>query len=66
MGIRNSQVLEKKEMRTNSFHNYLIKDINNKFEKLAIADDKSIELSHKDSKILGMMWHPRAVNALKA
>lgn len=59
--------LRKREMRTNSFHNYLIKDINNKFEKLAIADDKSIELfSHKDSKILGMMWHPERYKRFKS
>tara|TARA_Y100000992_G_C21236661_1_gene478487 strand:- start:78 stop:686 length:609 start_codon:yes stop_codon:yes gene_type:complete len=51
--------LGKREIRTNSFHNYLINDINNKFEKLAIAADQSVELfSHKERKLLGMMWHP--------
>lgn len=59
--------LGKGEMRTNSFHNYLIKDLNNKFEKLAIANDKSIELfSHKDRKILGMMWHPERYKRFKS
>tara|TARA_Y200000002_G_C22618885_1_gene637256 strand:- start:115 stop:723 length:609 start_codon:yes stop_codon:yes gene_type:complete len=58
--------LSRNSFRTNSFHNYLIRDINNKFEKLAIAEDRSIELfSHKDRKLLGMMWHPERYKNFK-
>ena len=43
----------------NSFHNYKITKLNNKFNVIAYAFDQSIESFHyKEKKIFCVMWHP--------
>lgn len=48
-----------KKINTNSFHNYKINLLSNKFHILMEASDKSIEcFISRNKKILGIMWHP--------
>ena len=49
----------KKINKVNSFHNFMITKINNRFEFIYKTNNNSIELFRsKTKKILGMMWHP--------
>jgi putative glutamine amidotransferase len=48
-----------KKINVNSYHNRTIKNLGNKLKCLALANDKSVEyFSHKNKKIIGIMWHP--------
>lgn len=59
VGFHQIQTLSGKKIRILSHHNYVIKKISKKFEVLALAMDKTIELfQSKKMKILGIMWHP--------
>ena len=50
---------KKNERKVNSYHNYIIAKLSDKFEALAVAKDNSIELfKHKKKSIYGLMWHP--------
>ena len=50
----------------NSFHNYKIIKISNKFNILFKSEDGSIEaFRHKEKKILGIMWHPERYKKIK-
>ncbi len=56
----------KKNIVTNSFHEYLIHKLSNKLKPLAKASDGSIEAFQvKNGKILGIMWHPERNNKIK-
>jgi putative glutamine amidotransferase len=49
----------KKRIIVNSYHNQIIKSLNNQLKPQAVAEDKSIEyFCHKNKKIIGIMWHP--------
>ena len=56
----NQKLINKKRIKVNSFHENVIKFINNnETDILARADDNSIELFiAKKIKALGIMWHP--------
>ena len=56
-----------KENITNSYHNFTISHISNKFNILMMSNDNTIEsFLSKDRKFLGIMWHPeRYVNFRK-
>ena len=50
----------------NSYHNLVIKKLPKKFEILAFDKNEFIECySAKNSKILGIMWHPERYKNLK-
>jgi putative glutamine amidotransferase len=50
---------DNKKIIVNSYHNQTIKNLGNQLECLAKANDESIEcFSHKNKKIIGIMWHP--------
>ena len=51
------------KINTNSFHNYAVRKLNNKFEKLAIHDDQTVEIAKlKNSQIYLFMFHPERKN----
>ena len=55
--------LKSKYLNVNSFHNYGVTKLPNKFNIIAMHKDKSIEITeHKDYKILCMMFHPERAN----
>ena len=50
----------------NSFHNYVILKLSNKFHIIALANDGSCEaMLHKKKRILGIMWHPERYRKIK-
>ena len=50
-------------LKTNSFHNYKIKNLAKKFEIISMSKDNSIEIAYaKKEKILGLMFHPERKN----
>ena len=59
--------LNKKRMKVNSFHNYIVKNIDHKyFDVLGYSHDNSIEYyKSKNSKIIGLMWHPERYKSFK-
>lgn len=60
-------ILNKKKIKVNSFHNYIVKNINHKhFDVLGYSHDNSIEYyKSKNSKIIGLMWHPERYKSFK-
>ena len=59
--IVKNEIIKKKILNVNSFHNYGIKknNLSKKLTKIAFDKEKNIEMfiSKKD-KIIGVMWHP--------
>ena len=56
---KNFNLINKKYIITNSFHNYIITQVKKNIVTLARTNDGSIELFKFDKKkILGIMWHP--------
>ena len=52
--------------KVNSFHNFIITNLSNKFEVIALAKDNSIEcFRYKNKKILGIIWHPERELSVK-
>ena len=50
-------------LKTNSFHNYKIKNLAKNFEIISMSKDNSIEIAYaKKEKILGLMFHPERKN----
>jgi len=46
-------------IKTNSYHNFTLSSLSNKFDILMKSKDNKIEsFLSKDKKILGIMWHP--------
>ena len=57
----NKEIVKKKLLNVNSFHNDGIKknDLSKVFKMLANDKDENVEMFiSKDKKIIGTMWHP--------
>ncbi|KPA14644.1 Peptidase C26 [Candidatus Magnetomorum sp. HK-1] len=54
------QSLCDKEILTNSYHEYCIKETNNEFSTVAYVKHNHVieAIEHKEKKIAGIMWHP--------
>jgi len=56
----------KKNTEVNSYHDYAITNLGSQLSTLAVAKDNTIEaFKHKNSKILGIMWHPERYGQIK-
>ena len=61
--LRNSALLNKKNINTNSFHKYGIKNLSKGFEIIGVTKDNNIEIAlNKKKNFLGLMFHPERKN----
>ena len=59
--ITKNDIIKKKILNVNSFHNFGIKknNLSKKFDRIAFDKEKNIEMFiSKKNKIIGVMWHP--------
>ena len=59
--ITKNDIIKKKILNVNSFHNFGIKknNLSKKFDRIAFDKEKNIEMFiSKKHKIIGVMWHP--------
>ena len=61
--MNKSKYTNSKNLVVNSFHNYCLKRVSNKFDIISSHADKSIEIAElKDEKVLCIMFHPERSN----
>ena len=61
--IRNRALLNKRNINTNSFHKYGIKNLPKGFEIIGATKDNNIEIAlNKKKNFLGLMFHPERKN----
>jgi len=64
---RHKMLLKGNLIEVNSFHDFCVDDCTSEFNVLARAEDETIEaVSHKEHKILGIMWHPEREEPFQA
>ena len=58
--------INKKSIKVNSFHDYIIYRYNKNFIPIGICDDNSLEYFRiKNKKIFGIIWHPERFNKVR-
>lgn len=63
LNLNQSKYTNSKNLIVNSFHNYCLRKISNKFDIISYHSDKSIEIAElKEKKILCLMFHPERLN----
>tara|TARA_B100000242_G_scaffold290548_1_gene262133 strand:+ start:271 stop:885 length:615 start_codon:yes stop_codon:yes gene_type:complete len=63
LNLNKSKYTNSKNLVVNSFHNYCLKRVSNKFDIISSHADKSIEIAElKDEKVLCIMFHPERSN----
>lgn len=62
-GTKIAELLGKKEMKTNSFHHQLIKDVAPDLKAVATAPDGVVEgLENKQGNVIAVQWHPEMLH----
>ena len=62
-GTKIAELLGKEEMRTNSFHHQLIKDVADDFKVSARCVDGVVEaIENKDASVIAVQWHPEMLH----
>ena len=63
VNVKKSNIFNSNIIKTNSYHNYILNNLNNKFDIFYVARDKSIEIAKiRKKKIFCFMFHPERRN----